>query len=90
MTSIRLPDLPGKTRGIVAVRTDSVTGRTRYTLQCERCYTLETPDHLVLMKTHFHTRGDDRRRLCPDCRKDLFPDCTCDGCKTDRTGSIYR
>jgi hypothetical protein len=89
MTSVRLPDVPGKAPGVVAVRTDSVSGRTRYTLQCERCFELETPDHLVLMKTHFHTRGDDRRRLCPTCRRELFPDCACDGCKTDRGGSMY-
>lgn len=83
MNAVRLPDLPGKTPGVVAVHTDE-RGRTTATLQCERCYALETPKILVLMETHFHTRGDDRRRLCRACRIELFKDCTCDGCKDDR------
>ncbi|NKG21074.1 hypothetical protein [Paeniglutamicibacter terrestris] len=79
----RLPDLPGCVRGIVGMTTNA-KGRNVYTLQCEECLALETPTHLVLMKTHFHSRGDDRRRLCPDCRVHLFPDCICDHCREDR------
>jgi len=88
MSAVRLPDLEGKVRGIVGVEQDA-RGRNRYTLQCENCLALETPEHLVLMNTHFHTRGDDRRRLCPECRIELFPDCSCDGCRIDRKGSMY-
>lgn len=76
----RLPDLPGMARGIVGR-----TG-TRYTLQCERCFELETPQILVLMQTHFHARpqGEDNPRLCTACRIATYPDCNCDYCQEDR------
>lgn len=77
---VRLPDIPGKVRGLVGMRQEKGR-RMIYTLQCERCLALEVTDHLVLMQTHFHTRGNDPRRLCPDCRAELFPGCTCSGCR---------
>lgn len=80
-TPQHLPDLPGKVRGIVGMDQDE-RGHNVYTLQCERCLELETTDHLVLMRTKFHRRGNDPRRLCPTCRHALFPGCTCDGCRT--------
>lgn len=78
-TPQRLPTLPGKVRGIVGMDQDA-RGHNFYTLQCERCLELETTDYLVLMRTKFHTRGNDPRRLCPTCRAELFPNCTCAGC----------
>lgn len=80
---VRLPDLPGKVRGIVGIRV-SEKGRAVYTLQCENCFALETTEHLVLMQTKFHRRGADPRRLCPDCRLAIFPECTCDSCQENR------
>lgn len=80
LARVRLPDLPGKVRGIVGMDQNE-RGHNVYTLQCERCLALETTDHLVLMKTHFHRRGNDPRRLCPECRRAVFPGCKCDGCR---------
>ena len=85
-----LPTLPGMAPGIVAVR-EAENGKKFYTLQCERCHATEEPVHLVLMTMHFHPRTpNDNPRLCRPCRIAAHPDCTCDGCKSDRTGSIYR
>lgn len=67
---------------------DGGNGKTRYTLQCQNCAALETPKYLVLMETKFHTRTSDRRRLCQECRWELFArnGCMCDGCDDDRSG----
>lgn len=81
-----LPTLPGKTRGVVAVTQDE-KGRNVYTLQCENCYALETPHMLVLMRSKFHSLGNDRRRLCEDCRRTIFADCGCFQCKEERRGA---
>jgi hypothetical protein len=80
-----LPTLPGKTRGVVAVSVNA-KGRNIYTLQCENCYALETPEILTQMKSHFHLSGDDRRRLCEDCRRTVFAECECFQCKEERRG----
>jgi hypothetical protein len=64
---VALPTLPGMVHGIVAETTND-KGRTVYTIQCDGCLGLETPDRLVLMRTIFNNRGTDRRRLCPDCQ----------------------
>lgn len=83
-TPTRLPDLAGKAPGIVAVREG---GRGKlYTLQCERCFATEEPEHLVLMTIHFHSRSrnGDNPRLCRDCRVSAYPDCICDSCRGDR------
>jgi hypothetical protein len=81
-----LPTLPGCVRGIVGV-TEAAKGRDVYTLQCENCYALEKTDMLVLMKTKFHTLGNDRRRLCPGCRAEVFKGCGCYSCKDERRGA---
>lgn len=80
----RLPDLPDMAPGIVAVR-ECERGKL-YTLQCERCFATEEPEHLVLMKIRFHARSrdGDNPRLCRDCRIAAFPDCICDSCREDR------
>lgn len=78
-----LPTLPGCVRGIVGVASGN-KGRDVHTLQCENCYALETTEILVLMKTKFHALGNDRRRLCPDCRAEAFKDCGCYACKNER------
>ena len=85
-TPTRLPDLPGLVRGIVAVR-ESARGNV-YTLQCERCFTTEEPEHLVLMSIHFHARSHsgENPRLCRECRVAVYPDCACDSCREDRRG----
>ena len=83
---VALPTLPGKTRGIVGMTTDE-GGRNLYTLQCENCLELETPRILVLMQAKFHLMGDDRRRLCPDCRAKVFADCSCFQCQEERRGA---
>lgn len=81
-----LPTLPGKVRGVVGASLDE-KGRNLYTLQCENCFTLETPRILSQMKTHFHNMGDDRRRLCPGCRATVFAACDCFACKEERRGA---
>lgn len=85
MTAL-LPTLPGKVRGVVGVALDK-KGRNVYTLQCENCFALETPYILSQMRSHFHRAGDDRRRLCEDCRSTVFADCECFACKEDRRGA---
>jgi hypothetical protein len=62
-------------------------GRNLYTLQCENCLELETPRILSQMKAKFHRAGDDRRRLCEDCRSTLFADCSCFPCQEERRGA---
>lgn len=81
-----LPTLPGCVRGIVGVAKDA-KGRSVYTLQCENCYALETPEMLILMKTRFHSLGNDKRRLCAGCRVEAFKDCGCYACKEERRGA---
>lgn len=83
-TTTRLPDLPGMTAGVVAVR-DTPKGRV-FTLQCERCHTTEEPAQLVLMGIHFHARSLEgpNPRLCRECRVAVYPDCKCDRCRQDR------
>lgn len=80
----RLPDMPGKTRGIVGLRVDD-RGRNRYTLQCENCLATEEPEHLVFLTFKFHTHHQgENPRLCPSCRLDRYAKtCTCDGCQED-------
>lgn len=78
-----LPTLPGKVRGVVGVVSDE-RGRDLYTLQCENCFALETPSVLMLMKTYFHRAGEDRRRLCAECRAAIFADCECFDCHERR------
>lgn len=80
-----LPTLVGKTRGVVGVATDE-RGRNVYTLQCENCFTLETPHILSQMNAKFHLAGSDRRRLCEDCRSTVFADCECSQCREERRG----
>jgi hypothetical protein len=79
----RLPDLPGMVTGIVGVR-EGPKGKL-YTLQCERCFVTEEPEHLVLMTIHFHSRSRDGEnpRLCRDCRIAAYSGCPCDGCRDD-------
>lgn len=62
-----LPTLPGMVHGIVGMRMDPRRGRNVYTIQCDGCHGLETPTHLVFMKTKFNSRHPGRR-LCPDCQ----------------------
>jgi len=84
-----LPTLPGMVRGIVGV---SVNGRGKnvYTLQCENCFELETPDNLILMTFRFHPRTPSNNpRLCRPCRLIVHAGCTCGHCREDRTGSEY-
>lgn len=80
----RLHDLPGRAPGVVAVR-EGNRGNL-YTLQCQRCFVTEEPEHLVLMTIHFHARSRDGEnpRLCRDCRITAHPDCICDSCRGDR------
>jgi len=80
----RLPDLPGKAPGVVAVR-EGPRGKL-YTLQCESCFTTEEPEHLILMTIHFHARSRDgyNPRLCRACRAIAYSDCICDNCREDR------
>lgn len=80
----RLPDLPGKAPGIVAVRRGPRGNL--YTLQCERCFAIEEPELLTQMTIHFHFRSQDsvNPRLCRGCRAAAFPDCICDYCHEDR------
>ena len=68
-----LPTLPGKAQGIVAMRPLG-EGKYEYDLQCQDCGGIETPDILVLMRFKFPPCQSPRRRLCPDCHKQL-----CDG-----------
>lgn len=84
-----LPTLSGCVQGIVSVRQGS-RGKL-YTLQCQRCFVTEEPDHLLFMTIHFHSRSRDGEnpRLCRDCRVQAYADCTCDYCREDRTGSCY-
>lgn len=81
-----LPTLPGKVRGVVGVAVDG-KGCNVYTLQCEGCFALETPHILTQMKARFHLAGEDRRRLCEDCRATVFADCGCFQCKEERRGA---
>ncbi|PRA13334.1 hypothetical protein CQ010_01420 [Arthrobacter sp. MYb211] len=78
MTAVRLPDLPGCVRGIVAEEPHPDPRRCKlYTLQCERCYATEKPPALILMKFKFgHPRSADNPRLCPAC----YAACTCQEC----------
>lgn len=86
---VRLPTLPGMTRGIVGVSVDE-RGKNVYTLQCENCLALETPNIMALMTFKFHPRTPSNNpRLCRPCRIEAHPDCTCSGCREDRTGSEY-
>lgn len=84
MTAVRLPDLPGCVRGIVAVR-PGPRGRNLYTLQCENCYETEEPANLVLMTFKFRNRHHgDNPRLCPPCRRAATNACICAGCVNDK------
>jgi hypothetical protein len=80
----RLPDMPGKAPGVVGVR-ESPRGKV-YTLQCERCFATEEPEHLLYMTIHFHPRSRDgeNQRLCRYCRIAANPDCICDYCHEDQ------
>jgi hypothetical protein len=80
-----LPALPGKARGVVGVAADE-RGRNVYTFQCENCFTVETPRITTMMNARFHVAGDDRRRLCEDCRLTVFADCECFQCREERRG----
>ena len=85
---VRLPDLPGMVRGIVAV--DRSGKRPVYTLQCERCYATEQPVPLVSMTIRLHTRHKgDSPRLCLPCLVDVYADCDCEYCREDRGLSAY-
>ena len=79
-----LPTLPGKVRGIVGM--DASGRRTAWDIQCERCFTVERVTLLVLMRTKFHPRStpSSNPRLCLPCRIEVYADCYCDNCKSDR------
>lgn len=75
----RLPDLPGKARGVVGWDEHG------YTLQCERCHATEQPKILILMTFKFHNRHrGDNPRLCRPCRVNVYAECGCHSCKDDR------
>ena len=67
------PTLPGRAQGIVAVRGEKGDNY-RFDLQCQDCYDIETPKILVMMTFQFPPCQEPRRRLCPDCHKQI-----CDG-----------
>ena len=70
-----LPDLPGMIQGVVGMREGAGKhGRNEYDLQCQDCLSVETVDYLVLMRYQFPPCQSPRRRLCPDCHKQI-----CDG-----------
>lgn len=79
-----LPTLPGKVRGIVGI--NGIGSRKVYSIQCERCFTVEAVVILSQMGIHFHSRSpkDQNPRLCRPCRVDAYPDCICDSCRDDR------
>lgn len=81
---VRLPTLPGMTRGVVGVSVDE-RGKNVYTLQCENCLALETPRILVLMTFRFHPRTPNNNpRLCRSCRIEVHAGCECEFCRGDR------
>lgn len=79
-----LPTLPGKVRGIVAMK-PGPRGRTLYGIQCDDCAAVEWPDPLVSLQTVFHRGGvkpgDEVPRLCPSCMVARFPGCSCSTCE---------
>ena len=69
-----LPTLPGRIQGIVGKR-DTEDGRYAWDLQCQRCFAVETPKHLIIMRFKFpacteQTYGQ-RTRICPDCHQEI-------------------
>lgn len=80
-----MPDAEGCIHGIKGIDPDVV--------QCDHCrltLTRET-DPLVtfLQRIRFHPKTRDGLRLCRTCRVAQYPDCDCDSCREDRTGSLY-
>lgn len=73
-----LPALEGCIEGIVGKR-PAAHGRHEWDLQCQHCYSIETVFPLVIMTYQFPHCQDPRRRLCPDCHKQL-----CDGTRRCR------
>ena len=55
------PTLPGTVHGII--------GADPWRVQCDGCGTVETLEHLVLMRTRFNPVTADPRRLCGDCQE---------------------
>jgi|SRR5690625_1148306 len=78
-----LPDLPGMIQGVVGVKKlpdgAPTWGRNEYTLQCQDCYETEAVSPLAAMRFQFPHCQEPRRRLCPDCHKQI-----CDGTRRCR------
>jgi len=68
-----LPNIPGCIQGVVGKRT-TADGKYEWDVQCQRCYDIETPRHLIMMTYQFPACQEPRRRLCPSCHQNI-----CDG-----------
>ena len=90
------PTLEGKVNGLIAEWDDEHPAggsRLRFAFQCQDCGLVEHPWPITTMEIRFTPRHKDGQRRCRECRlarraRD-YPDCTCDGCTVDKTGS-YR